>query len=93
MSEPLIKELKFLPEKKASNERAYYRCHKHGRYAFRDYLPYSLQNPIIGSMACGCSGAPRDRMVAVVDDQEGMRGLLAQHEADLAAEKAREAGQ
>lgn len=48
----------------------YIRCKKHGRVARYQYQPYSLSNPIIGFMECGCHAHPRDNMVVFIDERQ-----------------------
>ena len=83
-----ITRLKFLDEPWAGWRRSYWRCKRHGAYAFRDYQPFSLSNPIIGALKCGCRGHPLDGDIVEVSEQEGLRGILAQHEAAQAAKAA-----
>lgn len=80
-----ITRLKFVDPPFSGWARSYWRCKRHDRYAFRDYQPWSLSNPVIGRLACGCSGHPTDGEIRKVEDeQEALRGILAQHEAALA---------
>jgi hypothetical protein len=74
-----IKELKFVDPPFSGWERSYWKCKRHGRVSYRDYLPFSLSNPIIGGLSCGCSGDPRDGQVEKVHEHEALPILLEQY--------------
>lgn len=74
-----IKELKFVDPPFRGWKRSYWKCKRHGRFAYRDYLPYSLSNPIIGGLSCGCSGDPRDGQIEAVHKNEALWKLLEQY--------------
>lgn len=47
-----ITKIKDLPEPWKGYKRGWYRCRHCGNYAYNDYLPYSLSNPIY-TTSCG----------------------------------------
>jgi hypothetical protein len=43
-----------LPSIAKGMRRRFVICRAHRRVAFYDFQPYSLSNPVMGAMACGC---------------------------------------
>lgn len=56
-------------------DRAWMHCTKHDRYAYRDYIPFSLSNPIL-EMPCSCDGkAPH---TTTVDEKVALAAIKKQ---------------
>ncbi len=71
--------LRFLPPIAKGYVRTYEECRTCGRVYFRDYVPFSMSRPIM-ILHCGHGIGERwERVVKTLDDQAGMRAILAQH--------------
>lgn len=81
-----IKSLKFLPEVQPGYKRSYVKCKTCGRVAYRDYVPFSLSNPII-TQPCGHGIAERNPY-ATIGEQEGMRAILERRELMMKGKRA-----
>lgn len=58
--------------------RCYEQCVKCGRVYYRDYVPFSLSNPIL-TLPCGHGVGQRwENITRKLDPQEGMRIMLEQ---------------
>lgn len=71
-----IKSLKFVPPVARGYRRSWRKCNVCGVVAFRDFIPFSLSNPIL-VMPCGHSGHHDN--TTQLTDQEGMALALEQH--------------
>ena len=71
-----ITRIKSLTPPSRGETREWIRCRKHGRYYHRDYVPYSLSNPVMW-LSCGCTPyrSRGENEVCTVPEAEALTGI------------------
>lgn len=68
----VVTRIKSIPEPLPGYKRSWLRCKRHGRPYYRDYVPYSLSNPVMW-LDCGCN--PKSSEVESVDERTALTAL------------------